>query len=31
MNGKVVKILFTEKIIRDLLESHYFVKCGMKQ
>ena len=30
-NGKVVKILFPEKMIRDLLESHHFVKFGMKQ
>ena len=30
-NGKVVKILFPEKIIRDLLESHHFLKFGMKQ
>ena len=31
MNGKVVKILFPEKMIRDLLESRNFVKFGMKR
>ena len=29
-NGKVVKIHFAEKMIRDLLESHHFLKFGMK-
>ena len=28
---KIVKILFPEKMIRDLLESHHFVKFGMKR
>ena len=26
-----MKILFPEKMIRDLLESHHFVKFGMKR
>ena len=26
-----MKILFPEKMIRDSLESHYFVKFGMKR
>ena len=30
-NGKVVKIIFPEKMIRDLIESHNFVKFGMKR
>ena len=30
-NGNVVKIFFPEKMIRDLLESHNFVKFGMKR
>ena len=30
-NYKVVKILFPEKMIRDVLESHHFVKFGRKQ
>ena len=30
-NGKVVKILIPEKMIRDLLESHHFVKFGMER
>ena len=30
-NGKVMKILFPEKMIRHLLESHYFVKFGIKR
>ena len=30
-NGKVVKILFPEKMIRDLLELHYFLKLDMKR
>ena len=31
-NDKViVKFLFPEKIIRDLLESHHFLKFGMKR
>ena len=29
--GKVVKILFSEKMIRDFLESHHFVKFGIKE
>ena len=29
--GKVAKILFPEKIIRDLPESYNFVKFGMKR
>ena len=29
--GKIVKILFLEKMIRDLLESHHFVKFGIKR
>ena len=28
-NGKFVKILLPEKVIRDLLESHHFVKFGL--
>ena len=31
MNGKVMKILFPEKMIRDLLESHNFFKYGIKR
>ena len=30
-NSKVVKVLFPEKMICDLLESHHFVKFGMKR
>ena len=30
-NAKVVKIRFPEKMMRDLLESYYFSKFGMKQ
>ena len=30
-NGQVVKIVFPEKMIRDLLESHYFLKFSMKR
>ena len=30
-NCKVVKILFPEKLTSDLLESHHFVKFGMKR
>ena len=30
-NGKVVKILIPEKMIRDLLELHNFVKFSMKE
>ena len=30
-NGKIVKNLFSQKMIRDLLESHHFVKFGMKR
>ena len=30
-NGRVMKILFPEKMIRDSLESHHFVKFGMKR
>ena len=28
---KVMKILYSEKTIRDSLESHHFVKFGMKR
>ena len=31
MKGKVVNILFPEKMIRDLLESHHLVKFGMNR
>ena len=30
-NGKVIEILFPEKMIRELLESHQFVKFRMKR
>ena len=30
-NGKVVKIHFPERMIRDVLESHNFAKFDMKQ
>ena len=30
-NGNIVKILFPEKMICDLLESHHFVKFDMKR
>ena len=30
-NGEVVGNLFSEKMIHDLLESHYFLKFGKKR
>ena len=30
-NGSVIENLFPEKMIRDLLESHHFLKFGMQR